>query len=148
MTNTVFWTILTGVSVFVLGQWIVKGVIEPIQELRRTIGEIAFALSFHANIYMNPGSDSPEYHSASRQLRELSCRLKSDVRIVPFYSSIRWLVCLPTLANLERATKGLIFLSNGVYSKPDRLDWNEQKADEVAQALGIGDRKTCVSSAP
>lgn len=41
----IFATIVAGITVFVLGQILLKLVIEPIQKLRETISEIAFHLA-------------------------------------------------------------------------------------------------------
>jgi hypothetical protein len=42
-------TALAGIIVFIIGQIIVKSIIEPIQEQRRTIGDIAHALKYYKN---------------------------------------------------------------------------------------------------
>ncbi|MEH2381888.1 MAG: hypothetical protein V7K27_23855 [Nostoc sp.] len=44
-------TIISGVFVFILGQLALKLIIEPIQEFRKTLADIAFALIEYANIY-------------------------------------------------------------------------------------------------
>ena len=46
-------TITGGVLIFVLGQMILKFVIEPIHEFNKLKGEIAYSLVFYANVYMN-----------------------------------------------------------------------------------------------
>lgn len=42
---SIFATIVAGVTVFVLGQILLKLVIEPIQKLREAIAEVAFRLA-------------------------------------------------------------------------------------------------------
>ena len=44
MNSTVFLTVLSGVITYVLGQLVLRLVIEPVQELRRTISVISHAL--------------------------------------------------------------------------------------------------------
>jgi len=50
MDSTVFLTVFAGVTTYVLGQLILKFLIEPVHELKRTIGEIAHSLVEHANV--------------------------------------------------------------------------------------------------
>ena len=55
MDLTVFLTVLSGVLTYVVGQLVVKLVIEPVQEARRTIGQISHSLIEHAHVIANPG---------------------------------------------------------------------------------------------
>ncbi|MCK5230500.1 MAG: hypothetical protein KAR13_09565 [Desulfobulbaceae bacterium] len=50
---TLFTTILAGVSVFVLGQILLKWIIEPIQKLREVIAEVVFYLANDHSIIHN-----------------------------------------------------------------------------------------------
>lgn len=50
MNSTVFLTVLSGVITYVLGQLVLKLVIEPVQELRKTIGVVAHAMIERAPI--------------------------------------------------------------------------------------------------
>jgi hypothetical protein len=52
---TVFLTVLSGVLFFVLGQLALKLVIEPLNDMRKTIGLISHALIEHAGLIHNPG---------------------------------------------------------------------------------------------
>ena len=58
MNATVFLTVLAGVITYVLGQLILRLVIEPVQDLRRTIGGISHALIERTNVIQNPGLPS------------------------------------------------------------------------------------------
>ena len=50
-----FLTIIAGVAVYVLGQLIIKLIVDPIQAFKSTVGEISIALINNANVYANPG---------------------------------------------------------------------------------------------
>ncbi|MCI0439395.1 MAG: hypothetical protein L0177_09720 [Chloroflexi bacterium] len=81
-----FWTIVAGVLVFVIGQAILKFVLEPLQEFRRTVSEIAHALIEYANVYGNPGlGDEQKLKDASSALRRLSSKLHSQMYLTPKY---------------------------------------------------------------
>ena len=77
MNSTVFFTVLSGVITYVLGQLVLRLVIEPVQELRRTIGVISHTLIERANVIQNPGVPTNEVmDETSRELRKLSSQLQ------------------------------------------------------------------------
>ena len=51
----VFLTIISGVSVYVAGQLISKLVIEPVHEMKKTIGKISHSLIENGQVIANPG---------------------------------------------------------------------------------------------
>ena len=55
----VFYIILAGVIIYVLGEIIVKIVIDPVQELKRVIAEIAFKLIHYSHVFKLASSDEP-----------------------------------------------------------------------------------------
>jgi len=78
--STVFWTIISGVGVFVVGQWIQNFIFKPIQEYKKIIGSIDNKLKFYANVINNPGTLLREdlKHECSDVLRKLSCDLEAS----------------------------------------------------------------------
>ncbi|MGH7262102.1 MAG: hypothetical protein ACREI9_15780, partial [Nitrospiraceae bacterium] len=63
---------------YVAGQLISKLVIEPVQETRKTIGQVSHALIERANVIQNPGVPTTEVmRDTSRELRKLSSQLQS-----------------------------------------------------------------------
>ena len=56
MDYTIFWTVLSAVTSFVIGQVIVKLVIEPVQEMKKTVGQVAHALIDRAHVISSPGT--------------------------------------------------------------------------------------------
>ncbi|MGO9235529.1 MAG: hypothetical protein ACLP4V_16205 [Methylocella sp.] len=50
----VFWTVFSGTVIYVLGQLALKLVIEPIHDLKKTIGVISYSLIERANVIYNP----------------------------------------------------------------------------------------------
>ncbi len=53
-------TIIGGIIIFVVGQFVEKFFITPLEGFRRTLGEISFNMVYFANIYMSPGTDNHE----------------------------------------------------------------------------------------
>lgn len=146
MNSTIFWTVVTAVITFVVGQLIVKLVIEPVQDLNRTIGKISHALIEHANVYQNPGLRPPEVQTeTSSHLRKLSSQLQAHLFLVPAYSFTAWLFRLPSRNDLLEASKSLIGLSNSVFRDSENvMEHNFKRAEKIADSLGIfmaeGDR--------
>ncbi|MEH2319524.1 hypothetical protein [Nostoc sp.] len=137
-------TIISGVFVFILGQLILKLIIEPIQEFRKTLADIAFALIEYANIYSNPGcADNELEKKASEEFRKLSSRLNAQMYLIPAYKSISKLFGLPSKDNLLEAASALIGLSNGVFKSPiDLVNINLEGAKKIRTLLGIYDPKS------
>ena len=134
-----FETILAGVTIFVLGQVFLKMVIDPVQKLKSTLGEIAHALVYYASVYGNPGSLPPERsQEAYERLRDLSSQLAGDLRVIPLFSITRFIFFLPARESLISAQREVIGLSNGVYSHgADGAMRNLRLSQKIADALGI-----------
>src|SRR2546422_935086 len=93
----VFWTVFAGVSVFVVGQIMVKFFLEPIQEWYKLRGKISHSLIFYANVYSNTKAcDDSVLKEASGIFRGQSCELFANVSTIPLYSLWSFLRLLPT----------------------------------------------------
>jgi hypothetical protein len=85
-------TALLAVLVFVLTQSFLKLALEPVQEQRRLLGEVAHALLFYANrgpMGVELGLYTiDDLHETSRHLRNLAGRLRSSLFFIPFYDRL------------------------------------------------------------
>jgi hypothetical protein len=134
-------TALFGVFVFVLGQLIQRILIEPIQDLRRTRGKIAHALTFYANFMpITPSpfegggvvGESPErMKAASDAIRQLSADLLANCLTIPWYALCTALNFVPSLEAIETASKHLLGWSNSLGR--DSLEHRKQ----IATALKL-----------
>lgn len=129
-------TVIGGVLVFVVGQLLGKFVIEPVQELKKLLGEIRFALVFHAQAILTPVGDKAGEDEAQKALRKLSCDLRSKTSAIPFYRG--WSMIsrgfLPRKENALEASKQLMGLSNSVH-QPDRSDKNAARISKIERLL-------------
>ena len=94
----VFYIILAGVIIYVLGEIVVKIVIDPVQELKRVIADIAFKLIHYSHIYQISSSedttgqaaeksiDQQQLEQAANEYRKLASMLNAGYRLVPFYA--------------------------------------------------------------
>jgi len=79
-------TIAGGVLVYVVGQLLSKFFIEPMHELRKTIGDVRFNLAFHAPVIHTPiARNSERSEKAYEALMKSSCDLLARVNAIPFY---------------------------------------------------------------
>ncbi|PHX06127.1 hypothetical protein [Vibrio splendidus] len=136
---TVFFTVLSGVLVFVMGQLVLKLLIEPIQELRKLVSKIAYDLIKLANVLANPTNPEKENFTEARMvMREHSSNLHAHFYLVPFYNISCRLFGLPTEREVLNATKELIRLSNsrgGILANQAIL--NSYSIQKIKVSLGI-----------
>ncbi len=110
----IFFTILAGAGTFVLGQIVLKLLIDPIQSFKESIAEIANKLILYANIYANPMPLNDERQDAmSQDMRNLSSKLQSNMHLIPAYNISKCIFGLPSKQQVATASKNLIFIHNG-----------------------------------
>jgi len=108
--SPVFQTIIAGVFVFIISQYILRFAIEPLQEYKRVIAIIDNKLKFYSNVIVNPPFEgqplSKDHFAAKRYLRELSCELEASYKVLPFKKH------RSDKESVSKAAVGLIWLSN------------------------------------
>jgi hypothetical protein len=139
MNQTVFATVVTGLVIFVLGQILLKLFIEPMQEMRKTIGLVAHALKGRAAVIHNPTvSNTDELKEVSRDLRDFSAKLYSHLYAVPFYRVASRLFLLPTKKCVLTAVRELGGLSNNLTSQnPSIHQVNAGHVQRISESLGL-----------
>lgn len=139
MNETVFLTVITGVVTFVIGQLVVKLLIEPIQEMRKTIAQVSHTMIERAKVYQNPGTHSDEIMTeTSQQTRKLSSQLHAHLYLVPAYSVTSRLFFLPSRKQVLEASSALIGLSNSVFCATKNVyEANAKRVEAVCDSLGI-----------
>ena len=116
--------------IYVLGEIIVKIVIDPVQELKRVIADIAFKLIHYSHVFkLSTAADTSEEASektidqekleqAADEYRKLASMLNAGFRLVPFYPLIRVLFFLPREADIIDARNELIEMSEEIFAAP------------------------------
>lgn len=129
-------TLLGGVILFIVNQWVQKFFFEPIHEQARVVGEIDFALTYWAWTYANPdpSSRTPVRDRASDELRGCGSRLIATTNAIPCYRAARLLGALDR-GNLQEAAGHLIGLSNSIYHGEAR--WNSELAGKIRVLIGL-----------
>lgn len=136
----VFLTIISGVSVYVAGQLISRLVIEPVHEMKKTIGKISHSLIEYGQVIANPGLLGEERErETSRHLRALSSQLQASLYLVPKYDCSSTLFGLPPRAKVLSASTNLIALSHSVYktNEINIYEQNSKRKERICDSLDI-----------
>lgn len=139
MDFTIFFTVLSGVITFVIGQLIVKLILDPVQDMKKTIGQVSHTLVERSYVIANPGVPTKENMDfTSDSLRRLSSQLHAHLYIIPWYDKTSKVFCLPSKEKLLDASKALIGLSNSVYRPENKVyEANTKRVERVCDSLGI-----------
>lgn len=138
--DKVFVTIFCGVSVYVLGQIILRLFIEPIAELRKTISQVQYNLIYSAHILHNSEvMDIEKINEVSLALRSLCAELHAKRAGIPLYPYLSWLVGLPSESKIRKGATNLIALSNWINLKehPKKLGHILKNSQELYENLSL-----------
>jgi len=108
-------SVLSGVIIFVIGQFTLKVIIEPIQKQRETIADILFSLTcdytliHNAEVAEKEKSDVVYYN-----LKKLGARLLSNQQLIPF-DFLNKISSLPEPSKIITASTILAQMSNFIY---------------------------------
>lgn len=115
-------TIVSGVFVFIIGQLFIEYFLKPIQDYKKLRANIASALTYYADLYLNPVEKRcEEYDEGKRKIRELSAQVRATIEIKPLGN-----IFIPQKQKLAKAAEGLMGLSNCFYCKSNLQDRVEQ----------------------
>lgn len=111
----IFWTVFTGVIVFVLSQLFVEFFLRPIQEYKKLKAKIAHVVTSEACYYSNPSSkknhdNEEDWYKAFKSLRSTAAEVKAFVYIKPRFNHF-----IPEKEALNEIAGCLIGLSNSCY---------------------------------
>lgn len=134
-------TIIGGVLIYVLGQIMMKFIIDPLQKQKLLIGEIAADLIFYADIIANPGDDNIERRKeAKKQLRQKASLLRSYTYLIPSYQSLTIIKFAISKSSITIASRNLVAISNNLGTSNNLVGAaikNVEWRDEIKQNLGL-----------
>jgi hypothetical protein len=99
-------TVVLGFVVFVLGQIVQRFFLEPMQEQKRIIGEIAFAVLYYGNVSIMANKERQE--EAVFHLRKLAGQLRATLWTVPWYRLFESLRMVEKRENVLTASEQLV----------------------------------------
>lgn len=128
MTTFVF-TVLGGVIIFIAGQFILKLVIEPAQELKKSLGSVSYVLLLHQAKLMNATFNkeiADEVKSKSAEILSKSSIVIGDGLFLKIFG-------LPSKSNIRLASKELITIYYGMLEESKAFQessaYNGKKTD-------------------
>jgi hypothetical protein len=121
---------------FLITQGILKFVIEPIQEQRRLIGEVAHELSMH---YYLQDVQRDGVEEVRKTLRSLAARLWASLWAIPFYNAFAVVGLVPKVNDVVEAATQLKAWERhlGSSASPASGDAITRNIVAVSERLGI-----------
>jgi hypothetical protein len=148
--QTVLITVFSGLFLFILSQFFLKFILEPMVEVRKVIGKISSHLVLYAYRFSNVVETKELYENeelrksimdVSTKTRTLASELQGAVQVVPLYSLFSSIGFIPSQINIQDAISNLIGLSNSLSansdSRYDYIHFNTEKRDEINKCLKI-----------
>ena len=128
-------TVLGGTLVFVLGQLILKMVLEPSADLSKIMAEIKTAVIFYGNVESCIGDENLKAE-ARREFRKLASAIRYKADTIYLYSFVRsdCFYGFPEKNDLSTLSCLLIGVSNSIFDPPDNRN---EKLDEICKLLGM-----------
>lgn len=134
---TILGTVVSGVLIYIVGQVVQEKYIKPMQEYNNIKAEISYLLVYYANIYMNPKVYDSKEKDEAREKASEELRIAA-AKLVGFKQRKTFLV---KKYNIEKASRNLIGLSNGMYANisgiDKRIEQNQMYESEIFKALNL-----------
>lgn len=132
-------TAVLAILVFVVGQAVLRFAVEPIQEQKRLIGEVAHALLFYAN-RGSYGFSHEELRETRDHLRGLAGQLRSSIFYVPFYGTLERVGWVPKRDDVLEAATQLVGWSNSLGREDtDKVTRRRIIADKLGITRRLGE---------
>lgn len=158
----IFWTILSGVTVYVFGQIVLMFVVQPVHRQKETRGKIIEFLLLYARTFLSPGLPPIQYHSEENDLKiakqkeasvlakELASELTVRSSAIPFYSILNILGICPNLSDVRSARDSLFALSSGIHKYGNSSDnyalyLRIRELLEIDEAFAVADQNESIS---
>jgi hypothetical protein len=111
-------TVLGGVFIFVLGQIVLKLVIDPAQELKRTLGGTSHSLLLHQAQLTNASFDK----DIAAEIKLKSAEIVSKSHTVLWYALVRIVFGLPSKKNILSVSRQLNLISYGMLAETKKFE--------------------------
>ena len=134
-----FWTVIGGLFLFLIGQIMIRYVLDPLTHYRKLVGEIAHVLYYYANVYMSSDPNRPKETGdrVADALREKASLLFAVTHPILLYGFLAWLRLVPSKDSIREAWKALTYLSNSIYDGEPK--YKREAREKILDALSIPD---------
>lgn len=134
-----FFTVLAGVFVFVMGQIIVQVWLDPLQKLKAAIVDVSEVLAKHEGAIISLSTAPPEARRViSQDMALMSVRLSGRRELIPLYESAKLIYALPSQTKIHEAIGSLNAISNYVVGTHENAGILASYCNqEIRDALGL-----------
>lgn len=134
-----FETILSGVLVYVVGQLVLRLVIEPVHNLQGAFAAVSEVLLVNAPFIYNPAALSDEQRRIlNERMLSSAANLRAKLMLVPAYGLWRHIFRLPEESIVHSAAQDLIAIGNWSSSSSTAVDAHMiSHAQATSDKLGI-----------
>jgi len=130
-------TIISGTTVYVLGQFILKMIIEPVQDVKKEIQQALGDCLYYAGFATNMPHIKEEYiKEASLTLKKRATQLRSKYAIIPFKDLFEKVKILPSQQDMSEASSILIGIANLTVTNGDFVN-NRQNHEWLKEIEGL-----------
>lgn len=134
-----FETILSGVLVYVLGQLVLKLVIDPVHALKTAFATVSEGLLVNAPFIYNPTALSDKQREALKErMLGLAALLRAKLMLVPAYCFWAVVFRLPSPDHVHQTAQDLVAIGNWSYSQSSAVHEHIIKhVQSASDKLGI-----------
>jgi hypothetical protein len=108
--STFTYTVLGGIIIFVIGQIFLRLVLEPTQELKKTLGNLCHLFLLHQAHLKNAISNN----EISIEIKNKSAEIISKANTILMYNLVRFVFHLPSKENIYKASRELNLISYSI----------------------------------
>jgi hypothetical protein len=131
LKDSVFFTILAGVTVFVIGQFILKLVLEPLVSFKESLGDLsAFFLRNRAKI-----TNANATLEMQDEVKRLGSTLISKKQAIPFYRFFAFCLRMPSEKKIIESCQLLNSISAEMVKETSRHQGSLQGSVEISMEL-------------
>lgn len=131
MKDSLLLTIFAGVSVFVLGQFFLKLVLDPIVEMKSTLGRLsALFLREQAKI-----TNARANEETQKELKKMASELLARRQAIPSYKIMGWIFGLPSSDRILSACKSLNWIAFHVLEDAPKIPPKQDVPIEIYKEM-------------
>ncbi|MFA5835241.1 MAG: hypothetical protein WDA22_17310 [Bacteroidota bacterium] len=130
--DTLIFTVLGGILVYVIGQIILTRIIIPSQELKKTLSGISNVLLLHQAKLANASFDK----EISSEIKSKSAEVVSKTHVILWFAVVRLVFGLPSLKNIMSASRQLNLLSYNMLIE-NNVDQRSSRSDFAFENINV-----------
>lgn len=137
----VFWTVLSGALVFILGQLFIELILQPMKRFKEIKAKISYSLIYYANVYSNPITDAVYSENSQRRIGcdEAQKSLRGLAAELAGFCEEKWFFNYPNQKIIDEVVSCLIGISNSIVTPHSEItiEHTEKRVEIIRRLLKI-----------